>query len=71
MNKHNIEFEKLYDIFSGIWNKHRLASLQVLTEWRKAVNESGWTDAEFDKELDKRQVEGTLIKKDEKKMKAA
>lgn len=45
------KFEKMLEIFD---NTHKMYTMENMLKWKEATKEHGWTDDEFDEELNKR-----------------
>jgi len=51
MKKHKASFKEVLKIFD---ETHKIADWASVVKWREEVKRAGWTDEEFDEELNKR-----------------
>lgn len=45
-------FDKMLELFDKAWSDNKGNSWEAIQEWKKYCEANGWTDEEFDRELD-------------------
>lgn len=47
-----VRFEFMLKLFDEAWSSNRGSSWDAINQWKESLTKYGWTDEDFDKQLD-------------------